>query len=65
VRKLALEKLHAMTVTALGVARAAWEEDPERVAVLAPLSASGQTAEEIFAEAEELEIAWEEIDPPR
>lgn len=58
-----LKDLHKATVTALEVARVAWEEDPERSMIVAPLRASGQSPVPIMEEAEELEVAWEEIDP--
>ena len=58
-----LKALHAATVTCLGVARVAWDSNPEAAEVLSGLSAAGQVEDDILDEAERWEIAWQEIDP--
>lgn len=59
----ALKTLHDSTVSGVSIVRIRWRRQPERLLVLAGLSASGTTAAEILEEAERWELAWEEIDP--
>lgn len=58
-----LDRLHDSTVTAVELARVRYRAQPELRGILRKCSAGGTTRVEITDEAEEWELAWEEIEP--